>query len=156
MDADAMSNREHEVRLPDRFWRHCTHLSPGSKVMYCILLTFIDYNTCETIVGNLRLQRESGFGAVKVKGLLAELEAAKYIERHYRYAGNLRSERTIRCLKFTSTVQISYSRPDGMVSDRPKTIPISLPSHSSEPSQSHKSNSSEPLPAPETLPERIM
>jgi hypothetical protein len=54
-----MSKGEHEVRLPDRFWRHSTHLSLDAKGMYSILLTFIDYRTCETHVGNDRLERSN-------------------------------------------------------------------------------------------------
>jgi hypothetical protein len=53
----AMSKGEHEVRLPDRFWRHFTHLSLDAKGMYSILLTFIDCRTCETHVGNDRFER---------------------------------------------------------------------------------------------------
>lgn len=152
-----MSNREHEVRLPDRFWRHCTHLSLEAKGMYSILLTFVDYQTAETHVGNVRLERESGYGRDKVKALIAELEASGFIKRKWLYAGNLKSKRILRCLKFLSTDGFSVSRPDGRVFSRPKISPLSLPSHSSEPSQSHKSNSSEPLPAePETPSERIM
>lgn len=141
-----MSKREHEVRLPDRFWRHSTHLSLDAKGLYAILLTFTDYATNKTYVSNLRLQRESGFGAVKIKCLLAQLEAGKYIERSHRYVRNLRSQRIIRCLKFSSTVQIPSSRLDGMVFDRPKTIPISLPSHSHPSPIPKKEESSEPFP----------
>jgi hypothetical protein len=149
-------SREHEVRVPDRFWRHSTKISTDAKSLYSILLTFIDYVTNETYVSNLRLQRESGFGAVKVKGLLAELQAGNYIERSHRYVCNLRSKRTIRCLKFVSTVQIPYSRPEGMVFDRPKTIPISLPSHSHPSPIPNKEESSEPYPAQAEKAERVM
>ena len=150
-----MSKREHEVRLPDRFWRHSTHLSLDAKGMYSILLTFTDYRTSETHVGNTRLERESGFGRNKVEALLRELEHSAFIKRSRKYRGNLKSERTIHCLKFTSIPLKSGIRLDTPVFDAPKISPISLPSHSSEPSQSHQSNSSIPLPEPEK-PERIM
>lgn len=151
----ATLSREHEVRLPDRFWRHCTHLSVDAKAMYCILLTFIDYRTAETHVGNDRLERESGYGRDKVKGLLAELESNEFIERKRLCVGNLKSERILRCLKFVSMDGFSVNRPDGRVFGQPKISPISLPSHSSVPSQSHESTASLPLSDPEK-PERIM
>jgi Helix-turn-helix domain len=84
-------SREHEVRLPDRFWRYCTKISVDAKALYSILLTFVDYNTGKTHVGNPRLERESGYGRDKVKGLLAELETAGFIERNRLYVGNLKS-----------------------------------------------------------------
>lgn len=90
------------MRLPDRFWRHSTHLSLDAKGIYSILLTFIDYRTCETLVGNYRLERESGFGRDKVKGLISELEAKGFIERKRLFVGNLKSKRILRCLKFVS------------------------------------------------------
>ena len=148
-------SREHEVRLPDRFWRHSTHSSLDAKGMYSILLTFIDYQTNETHVGNARLERESGYGRDKVERLIAELEANGFIERKWLYAGNLKSKRIIRCLKFVSMPCKSGSRSDERVFREPKISPISLPRHSSIPSQSHKSTASLLLPESET-PERIM
>jgi hypothetical protein len=148
-------SREHEVRLPDRFWRHSTKISTDAKALYSILLTFIDYTSHETHVGNDRLERESGYGRDKVKELLVELEGNKFIERKRMYAGNLKSKRILRCLKFLSMDGFSANRPDGRVFGQPKISPISEPSHSSEPSQSHTSNQSLPLPEPEK-PERIM
>jgi hypothetical protein len=67
-------SREHEVRLPDRFWRRSTCLSLDAQGLYSILLTFINYQTCITFVSNPRLERETGYGIVKVKALLSELE----------------------------------------------------------------------------------
>jgi|SRR5215470_1370368 len=122
-------SREHEVRLPDRFWRHCTKISSDAKALYSILLTFIDYNTGETHVGNSRLERESGYGQKKVKALLVELEIAGYIERKRLFAGNLKSKRILRCLKFLSIGQKPPGRLDGAVFDGSKITPISLPSH---------------------------
>ena len=148
-------SREHEVRLPDRFWRHSTHLSLDAKGMYSILLTFVDYNTGETVVGNDRLERESRYGRDKVERLIAELEANGFIERRWLYAGNLKSKRIISCLKFVSMPCKSGSRFDERVFREPKISPISLPSHSSVPSQSHKSTASLPLPGPEK-PQRVM
>lgn len=148
-------SREHEVRLPDRFWRHGTKLSTDAKALYSILLTFIDYDTAETHVGNIRLEKESGYGRDKVKNLLGELESKGFIERKRLYVGNLKSKRILRSLKFLSMDGFSVNRPDGRVFGQPKISPISEPSHSSEPSQSHQSNSSLPLPEPEK-PERIM
>ena len=150
-----MSRREHEVRVPDRLWRHGVKISTDAKALYCILLTFIDYRTGETHVGNARLEKESGYGRDKVKSLLVELEANKFIERNRLYVGNLKSRRVLRCLKFVSMDGFSVNRPDGRVFGQPKISPISEPSHSSEPSQSHTSTSSIPLPEPEK-PERIM
>jgi hypothetical protein len=150
-----MSKREHEVRLPDRFWRHSTHLSLDAKGVYSILLTFIDYRTCETHVGNDRLERECGYARDKVKALISELEAKGFIERTRLYVGNLKSKRILRCLKFVSIDGFSVHQADGRVFGQPKINPISEPSHSSDPSQSHQSNSSLPLPEPEK-PERIM
>jgi hypothetical protein len=152
-------SREHEVRLPDRFWRHATHLSLGAKGLYAILLTFVDYATCETHVGNDRLERESGYARDKVKALISELEANGFIERKRLYVGNLKSKRILRCLKFLSIDGISAHRADGRVFGQPKISPISLPSHS-HPSPIQKPlDSSEPFPEPETSdpnPERIM
>jgi hypothetical protein len=105
-------NREHEVRLPDRFWRHSTHLSLDAKGLYSILLTFIDYQTCVTFVSNLRLQRETGYGLVKVKSLLSELEINGFIKRRQEMRGNLKSKRHIQCLRYASpVVQIPSDRP---------------------------------------------
>lgn len=123
-------SREHEVRLPDRFWRHSTKLSTGAKALYAILLTFVDYNTAETHVGNARLERESGYGRDKVKSLLVELETSKFIERKRLYVANIKSKRILRCLKFVSMDGFSVHRPDGRVFSQPKISPISLPSHS--------------------------
>ena len=150
-------NREHEVRLPDRFWRHSTKLSPVAKTLYAILLTFIDWNTGETHVGNPRLEKELGCGRDKVKELLLELENAGFIKRWRLFVGNLKSKRVLRCLKFLSRDGISVHRLDGRLFGQPKIRPISLPNHSSEPSQSHKSKpkTSKPLLA-EKFSERIM
>jgi hypothetical protein len=144
-----VSKREHEVRLPDRFWRHSTHLSLDAKGIYSILLTFIDYRTCETLVGNYRLERESGFGRDKVKGLISELEAKGFIERKRLFVGNLKSKRILRCLKFVSMGGFSAQWTDRRFFGQPEIKLISEPSHSSEPSQSHQSNSSLPPPEPE-------
>jgi hypothetical protein len=151
-----VSKREHEVRLPDRFWSHSTHLSLDAKGMYSILLTFIDYQTAETHVGNIRLERESGYGRDKVEGLLRELESSGFIKRSRQYCANLKSKRTIKCLKFVSMPWKSVSRPDALIS-RPSENQgyILTEPKSSFPSQSHKSDSSLPLPEPEK-PERIM
>ena len=109
-------SREHEVRLPDRFWRHSTHLSLDAKGLYSILLTFIDYQTCITFVSNSRLQRETRYGVVKVKALLSELESNGYIERTQEMRGNLKSKRYIHCLKYASpVVQIPSHRPGSTV-----------------------------------------
>jgi len=124
--------------------------------MYSILLTFTDYQTGETHVGNARLERESGYGRDKIKGLLAELERAGFIERKRLYVGNLKSKRILRCLKFVSMDGKSAHRLDGRVSGHTENQPYILTeSKSSVPSQSHKSKSSIPLPGPE-IPERIM
>jgi hypothetical protein len=148
-------SREHEVRLPDRFWRHSTHISIGAKALYSILLTFIDYRTNETTVSNDRLERESGYGRDKVKAVILELEATGFIERKRLYVGNLKSKRILRCLKFVSTDGFSVSRLDGRVFGQPKISPISLPSHSHPSPIQKKEESSLPLPEPEKL-ERIM
>lgn len=148
-------SREHEVRLPDRFWRHSIKLSSDAKALYSILLTFIDYTTGETHVGNPRLERESGYGRDKVKALLVELETAKFIERKRLYFGNLKSTRVLRCLKFLSMDGFSVNRLDGRVFGQPKISPISEPSHSHPSPIQQKEKSSLPLPEQE-LPERIM
>ena len=140
-------SREHEVRLPDRFWRHCTHLSLDAKGMYSILLTFIDYRTNETVVSNARLERESGYGRDKVKALILQLEASGFIERKRLYVGNLKSQRILRCLKFVSMDGNSVNRLDRRVSGQPKVSPISLPSHSHPSPIPKKEESSEPFPA---------
>ena len=142
-------SREHEVRLPDRFWRHSTNLSIGAKALYSILLTFIDYNTAETHVGNVRLEKESGYGRDKVKSLLVELESKGFIERKRLYVGNLKSKRILHCLKFLSMDGFSVSRLDGRVFGQPKISPISLPSHSHPSPIPKKEESSLPLPVPE-------
>jgi hypothetical protein len=148
-------SREHEVRLPDRFWRHCTKISLDAKALYSILLTFVDYKTAETHVGNLRLECESGYGRDKVKSLLAELESNKFIERKRLYAGNLKSKRILRCLKFLSMEGKSVNRSMDGFSVIPKISPISLPSHSHPSPIQKKEKSSLPLPEAEA-PERIM
>jgi hypothetical protein len=152
----AQIRREHEVRLPDRFWRHGTKLSAEAKALYAILLTFTDYNTAETRVGNSRLEKESGYGRDKVEALLRELERSAFINRDRQYRGNLKSERTIKCLKFVSMPWKSGGRPDALISRSSENQGYILTeSKSSEPSQSHKSNTSIPLPESGT-PERIM
>jgi len=128
-------------------------LSTEAKALYSILLTFIDYNTGETHVGNSRLERESGYGRDKVKGLLMELESAGFIERRRLFVGNLKSKRLLRCLKFISIDGFSVSRPDGLVSGRPKISPISLPSHSHPSPIQKKEKSSLPL---QELSERVV
>jgi len=148
-------SREHEVRLPDRFWRHSTRLSSEAKAMYSILLTFIDYNTAETHVGNVRLEKESGYGRDKVKNLLVELESKGFIERKRLYVGNLKSKRIIRCLKFLSMDGFSVSRLDGRVFGQPKISPISLPSHSHPSPIPKNEESSEPFPDAEK-PQKVM
>ena len=149
-------SREHEVRLPDRFWRHSTKISTDAKALYSILLTFIDYNTNETHVGNTRLERESGHGRDKVNSLLAELETAGFVERKRLYVGNLKSKRIICCLKFLSMDGFSAHRLDGRVFGQPKISPISLPSQSHPSPIQKKEKSSLPLPADEDLSKRIM
>lgn len=139
-------SREHEVRLPDRFWRLCTNISTDAKALYSILLTFIDYNTAETHVGNTRLERESGYGRDKVKNLLMELENNGFIERKRLYKGNLKSKRMLHCLKFLSMDGFSVNRLDGRIFGRPKISPISLPSHSHPSPIPKKEESSEPFP----------
>ena len=148
-------SREHEVRLPDRFWRNCTKISTDAKALYSILLTFTDYNTDETHVGNSRLERESGYGRDKVKGLLLELENSGFIERERLFVGNLKSKRILRCLKFTSIDGFSVHRADGLVFGQPKIRPISLPSHSHPSPIQKKEKSSLPLPEQEPS-ERIV
>ena len=154
MGVQALS-REHEVRLPDRFWRHSTKISTDAKALYSILLTFIDYRTGKTHVGNARLERESDYGRDKVKRLLSELEASGFIERTRLYVGNLKSKRIMLCLAFLSTDGFSVNRPDGRVFGQPKISPISVPSHSHPSPIPKKEESSLPLPGQET-PGRIM
>jgi hypothetical protein len=149
-------SREHEVRLPDRFWRHGTKISTDAKVLYSILLTFVNYNTAETIVGNARLERESGYGRDKVKSLLVELEINKFIERKRLYAGNLKSMRILRCLKFLSTDGFSGNRSIDAFSVMPKSSPISLPSQSHPSSIPKQEESSEPFPAAAEKSRRVM
>jgi hypothetical protein len=109
--------REHEVRLPDRFWRDSTRLSLDAKGLYSILLTFIDYQTGITFVSNPRLEGETGYGVVKVKALLSELETNGYIKRWQELRGNLKSNRYIQCLRYASpVVQIPSNRPGSTVS----------------------------------------
>ena len=124
-------SREHEVRLPDRFWRHSTNLSLDAKGLYSILLTFIDYETCITFVSNRRLEREAGYGLVKVKELLKELESNGYIKRTQQKRGNLKSKRYIQCLMYASpVVQFRPTDPVVQFSVRPRISPLSLPSQS--------------------------
>jgi hypothetical protein len=144
------------VRLPDRFWRNCTKISTDAKALYSILLTFIDYKTSETHVGNARLERELGCGRDKVKSLLAELEATGFVKRNRLYAGNLKSKRLLRCLKFVSTDAFSVPRLDGPVFGRPTISPISLPSQSHPSPMRRKEEPSLPLPAEAEIPGRIM
>lgn len=133
----ALLSREHEVRLPDRFWRHCTHLSLDAKGLYSILLTFIDYETSITFVSNPRLEKETGYGIVKVKALLAELELAGYIKRTQERRGNLKSKRFIECLKFLSpAVQIPSDRPGGTVFGTTENQPTILTKSESSVTQS--------------------
>src|SRR5262249_52970998 len=126
-----------------------------AKALYSILLTFIDYQTGETHVGNTRLEREAGYGQKKVCGLLAELEKAGFIERNRLFVGNLKSKRILRCVKFLSIAQFSPGRPDAAVFDASKITPISLPSHSHPSPIQKKEESSLPLPAQKAF-ERIM
>lgn len=148
-------SREHEVRLPDRFWRHCTRISSDAKALYAILLTFINYNTGKTYVGNARLERESGYGQKKIKALLAELEKAEFVKRKRLFVGNLKSKRILRCLRFLSTGQNLPGRPDGAFFDWSKNAPISLPSLSQSVPIQKQEKSSLPLPDQEG-PEGIM
>jgi hypothetical protein len=108
--------REHEVRFPDKFWRRGTYLSIDAKALYAVLATFANYRTGETFVSNWKLQLETGYGVVKIKKLLLELERAGFIERRREIRGNLKAKRHIRCLKYivSPTVQIPSYRPDGM------------------------------------------
>lgn len=149
-------SREHEVRLPDRFWRHCTRLSLDAKGLYSILLTFVDYQTCITFVSNCRLERETGYGVVKVKELLRELESNGYIKRWQELRGNLKSKRFIQCLKYvTPAVQIPSNRPGSTVFGTTENQPTIL-AKSSHPSPIQKQEESS-LPLPEAeKPERIM
>jgi hypothetical protein len=149
-------SREHEVRLPDRFWRHCTKISTGAKALYSILLTFIDYNTAKTQVGNVRLERESGYGRDKVKSLLAELERNKFIERKRLYAGNLKSKRILSCLRFLSIDGFSVNRSMDVLSVAPKISPISLPSQSHPSPIPKQEGLSEPFPSDAEKPQRVM
>ena len=149
-------SQEHEVRLPDRFWRFSTRLSLDAKGLYSILLTFIDYQTCITFVSNPRLERETSYGVVKVKELLKELESNGYIKRWQELRGNLKSKRYIQCLKYTSpVVQIPSNRPGSTVFRATENQPTIL-AKSSHPSPiQKKEESSLPLPEAEK-PERIM
>jgi hypothetical protein len=124
-------SREHEVRLPDRFWRHSTNLSLDAKGLYSILLTFIDYETCITFVSNRRLEREAGYGLVKVKELLKELESNGYIKRTQQKRGNLKSKRYIQCLMYASpVVQIPSNRPGSTVFGTTENQPTILTNQS--------------------------
>lgn len=147
-------SREHEVRLPDRFWRYSTCLSLDAKGLYAILLTFIDYRTCITFVSNRRLERETGFGVVKVKQLLSELKANGYIKSTQERRGNLKSKRFIQCLKYTSpVVQISSNRPGGTVFGATENQPTILTESKSSVTQSKEKDLHPSLTVPE-LPER--
>lgn len=147
-------SREHEVRLPDRFWRHSTHLSLDAKGLYSILLTFIDYGTCMTFVSNSRLQRETGYGVVKVKALLSELKSSGYITRTQELRGNLKSKRHIQCLKYASpVVQIPSNRPGGTVFGTTENQPTIRTKSKSSVTKSKEEELRPSLTVPE-LPER--
>jgi hypothetical protein len=67
-------------------------------------------------VSNRRLERESGYGVVKVKALLSKLEKNGYIKREQKRQGNLKSKRFIHCLKYASpVVQVPSNRPGSTV-----------------------------------------
>jgi hypothetical protein len=146
-------SREHEVRLPDRFWRHSTHLSLDAKGLYSILLTFIDYQTCITFVSNFRLERETGYGVVKVKALLSELETNGYIKREQKIRGNLKSKRYIQCLRYAfPVVQIPSNRPGSTVFGTTENQPTILAKSKSSVTQSKEKQLRPSLTVPE-LPE---
>jgi hypothetical protein len=143
-------SREHEVRLPDRFWRHSTRLSLDAKGLYSILLTFVDYRTCITFVSNLRLERETGYGLVKVKTLLSELETNGFIRRTQEMRGNLKSKRHIQCLKYASPmVQIPSDRPGSTVYGTAENQPAILTASKSSVTKSKKEESRPCLSVPE-------
>ena len=148
--------RDHEVRFPDKFWRHATHLSMDAKALYAVLATFADYKTGETFVSNSRLEIETGHGIVKVKALLVELEKAGYIQRRREFRGNLKAKRHIRCLKYVCapTVQIPSGRTDGMDSVRIENDTTIFTSVKSSVTPKEQEESSFPQRAPK--PERIM
>ncbi len=99
-NADPDNRREHEVRFPDKFWRKSTRLSHDAKGLYATIVTFADYRTGMTFVGNARLQSETGYGRDKIEKLLRELELAKFIDRSRESNGNLLFRRWIKCLKY--------------------------------------------------------
>jgi hypothetical protein len=147
--------RDHEVRLPDRFWRCGTHLSLDAKALYAVLATFADYKTGETFVSNARLRLVTGFGRDKIKQLLRELQNAEFISRRRRLRKNLKAERYIRCLKYVCSMDgKSAYRPDGLVSGTHENQPsIFTPVKSSvTPEKQEKSS----FPRTQVAPERIM
>lgn len=101
--------QSHEVRLPDGFWRRATHLSMEAKALYAVLITFADYRTGLTFVGNPRLQLETNYGRDLVKRLLRELELECFIERRREIKKNLKSKRWIKCLKYVVTDRLNFS-----------------------------------------------
>jgi len=101
--------REHEVRFPDKFWRRGTRLSHAAKALYATLVTFANYRTGLTFVGNPRLQLETGYGRDLVKKLLRELELAGFIKRSRQTKKNLLSIRWIRCLKHVVSDGLNFS-----------------------------------------------
>jgi hypothetical protein len=149
-------SREHEVRLPDRFWRHSTHLSLDAKGLYSVLLTFINYQTCVTFVSNPRLQLETGYGVVKVKALLSELEKNGYIRRNQEMRGNLKSKRYIKCLKYASpVVQIPSNRSGSTVFGTTENQPTILTKSKSSVTKSKEEELRPCLTAPEISGESI-
>lgn len=102
-------SREHEVRLPDRFWRRATHVSHAAKGLYASLATFADYRTGRTFVSNARLQLETGYGRDLVKRLLRELELEGFIKRSRQTRKNLLSKRWIHCLKYVVSDSLNFS-----------------------------------------------
>ena len=92
----------------------------------------------------------------RLRDLLVELETAGLIERKRLYAGNLKSKRILRCLKYVSMDGFSAHRPDGRVFGQPKISPISLPSQSHPSPIQKKEESSLPLPGEPETSERIM
>ncbi|HKW35536.1 MAG TPA: helix-turn-helix domain-containing protein [Candidatus Acidoferrum sp.] len=101
--------RDHEVRFPDRFWRRATDLSHDAKGLYATLVTFAEYRTGLTFVGNARLQLETGYGRDLVKKLLRELERAGFIRRSRQIKRNLLSKRWIHCLKYVVSDGLTFS-----------------------------------------------
>src|SRR5262249_23309527 len=107
-------------------------------------------------VSNPRLEKESGFGIVKVKALLSELERNGYIKRVQEMSRNLKSKRHIQCLRHVSpVVQNPSNRPGGTVFGTTEKRPLSLPSQSHPSPIQEQEKSSLPLPD-QKLPERLM